>query len=230
MLDRIYVAGEVKWIDYDVKYHYLDTERWKACPCCDEVFAPIQSSTDWEELEDGACHWVTWTLKMPITRSWTKYCCDFCRHLYNRHHREKAKETEAVRLLKEDWMARYTASKLVDELGIKLKNTVRNELPDYEHIFFQGTYIYKFHKGLWRICSNPECPNRSRIYYTERRKWQIQRRSQTSEPQYEPLGEDRLIRLLDVDYEPKLVNMKWRFCSARCRVAYKREEIRSNDE
>jgi len=232
MLSPKAVAGEVKMVAEEIFEFYLETNQWDECPCCNGLFSRVKSRQGKEKQGFGDCNWVAWILRMPITRSGAKYCSDYCRLLHNRHDRKKAKGSSAVRLLNDPFMERVKAFSLVDDLDLELKSTAKDKLPDYEHIHIPYTLAFKFYQGLWRVCGNRECCKRSYIYYTERRQWLIQSRPDSTVPEtkYEKLQGNRLIGLLDIEYEPQLVNLNWRFCSAKCRTANQRIQKKAKTE
>jgi hypothetical protein len=224
MLECVHVAGELKVVEADLLEHYLEEEQWRRCPCCDGIFSTARSSRNKKRPGWGDCDWAAWILTMPITRPRANYCCAYCRQLHNRHQRQKVKGSRSVRLLNQPMMESDAASDLVADLGLAVKSTAKEVLPDYEQINMPHTLAHKLYLGTWRICANRECPNWSRIHYTERRTWQIQTRPHAAvlQAKYEELAGDRLIGLLDLDYEPQLVSMNWHCCSAKCRAAYQR--------
>ena len=228
--------------------YYWKKVPWIQCPCCKETVAFKPTILD-EMGESGTCEWITWILRIPVIIERQKYCSLYCQQLHNRYKKEKKKRgrKSEIRLLSEGFWPYNRVSKRKSEMRITLKEDMaRKELPDYEHIRFEDTFTYKFRHGLWRICGNPECPDPPRIVYTERRRWEMierleprngddgvtmekrrQRAVERRKTKYATQEGDRIIHLLDLDYEPELVNMNWKYCSARCRVAHGRARQRA---
>ncbi len=230
----IQVTGEIKRCDtLDSRMNEELLERWKTCQCCGDVFSVMAAGVgaSWNSGEQDIQD-VLYSqdkeakeLGMPIRSRKARYCCYYCQQLASR---KKLKKEE---LLQKEFIPENVAHILVMTLQLNLKKHIETDFSDYKRIDFEKTYCHKFRYGLWRTCSNIDCPNRSIIYFTERRQWHMRYVTDTrAKPQgrikkvrYMNLDGDRIIHLLDLDYEPIHVNLQWKYCSTRCRVACKRK-------
>lgn len=244
MPTTIPVAGEKKWVDEAVLMNKKDRGDWRRCDCCGDYFSVKASRIPRSNQESGeeilkrryAYDAEAWELRMPVheNKSFQKkvYCSRYCKRFWHETKAAQKRGSQVAELLKADYIDRLQVVEIIDDLQLEVDtDKLRGERPDAKYIDIEETLIHKFQKGIWRVCSNPRCPDPDRIFYAEHRKWFVRDRQQPSPtamygktvpyPLVDQDGE-RLIGYVKLTYIPELVRRSRMCCSATCRKGLER--------
>lgn len=246
----VFVTGEVRRVNGDLLIDRLAGKEWRPCEWCGELFSvlwsrpPVRKRWQRDELvfdqRLGRYYDVNglqtleerygkdpeaWDLMLPMRDSSgrrgdrsARFCCAYCQQQPHKASKGKLSPSQS------NWVDQEEAETIADELGLDANNIDVRGLRGGDSIDVQKTVLYKLMKGYWRTCWNAKCRTQPReLVCSDYRRWHYRLDAKNIMVGLTCEDGDRIIDLLRLGYQPRLVSDDWRSCSAACRKALSRQ-------